>query len=91
LVGAEGRPVRFMYREPPDNNQDSGWRFFSGEEPQAYVDDPENIGLYAANTLVAIDPSIVPYLLTPAPCAFERREPGDPFRPSAFDFQPEGE
>ena len=23
------RKVRFMYREAPDDNQDSGWRFFA--------------------------------------------------------------
>ena len=31
------RKVRFMYRETPDNNQDSGWRFFCGDENDEFV------------------------------------------------------
>ena len=26
------RKVRFMYREQPDGSNDSGWRFFCGDE-----------------------------------------------------------
>ena len=33
------KKVRFMYRETPDNSQDSGWRFFCGEEDDEYVHD----------------------------------------------------
>lgn len=29
--------VRFMYREEPDDTSDSGWRFFSGDESDEYV------------------------------------------------------
>lgn len=31
-ITVEGYPVRFMYREAPDNKVDSGWRFMSGLE-----------------------------------------------------------
>ena len=78
-----------MYREVPDNSADSGWRFFSGDEPQAYVDDPDNIGIYALTTIAAIDPSVVPLLGTPAPCAFERTVATEPFARADFDFAPE--
>ena len=71
-VTEEGRPVLFMYRESPDHPRDSGWRFFSGDESQEYVDDPDNSGIVALSAIVEADPSIVPYLETPAPCAFER-------------------
>ena len=91
LVAEERRPVRFMYREPPDSEDDSGWRFFSGDADQAYADDPDNIGLYAASTIVAIDPTVASLLSTAAPCAFERENAAAPFRPSDFDFAPEGE
>lgn len=71
--------VRYMYREYPDNAHDSGWRFFSGDETDEYVNDPENIGLYDVNTIASIDPDIIPYLQSPAGCAFEREDAGKPF------------
>jgi hypothetical protein len=66
------RPVRFMYRELPDDDVDSGWRFFSGEEPQEYVDDPANLGIYNVNTIANYDPAIIPHLDAPVFSAFER-------------------
>lgn len=88
-VARDRRPVRFMYRERPDNPDDGGWRFFSGDEPQAYVDDPANTGIYALTTIAAIDPSVLPLLGTAAPCAFERADAREPFGPADFDFSPE--
>lgn len=32
MITVEGKPVRFMYREAPDNEIDSGWRFMTGYE-----------------------------------------------------------
>ena len=88
-VAEARRPVRFLYREAVESPEDSGWRVFCGEEDQAYADEPANFGLYAATTIVAIDPSIGPLLGTAAPCAFERDNAAESFRPSDFDFTPE--
>jgi hypothetical protein len=44
LVAEQSRKVKFMYRESPSGPDDSGWHFFCGEEPQEYVDDPNNTG-----------------------------------------------
>jgi hypothetical protein len=41
-VTVDGKPVGFIYRELPDDDIDSGWRFFSGEDTQEYADDPAN-------------------------------------------------
>lgn len=71
-VTVDGRKIGYMYREEPDKPEDSGWRFFSGDETQEFVDDPSRIGLYAVNTAANYDPDIIPYLQTPAPCAFEK-------------------
>jgi hypothetical protein len=30
--------------EEPDNDLDNGWRFLSGRESQAYLDDPAHFG-----------------------------------------------
>ena len=37
MITCDGEPVRFMYREPPDNEVDSGWRFTSGLETDQYL------------------------------------------------------
>jgi hypothetical protein len=71
-VTVAGLKIGYMYREEPDRPEDSGWRFFSGEESQDFVDDPSHIGLYAVNTAANYDPDIISYLDTPAPCAFEK-------------------
>ena len=83
----KGLKVRFMYRETPDNDQDSGWRFFSGEETDEYVNDPDNIGLYDVSTISKIDRDIIPYLNSPIGSAFERENAMDPFVPSKDFFQ----
>lgn len=67
------KQVGFMYREKGEG-QDSGWRFFSGEEDQDYVDNPDNIGIYDVQTIIDIDKSILPYLASTENCAYERVE-----------------
>ena len=67
------RKVRFMYREEGKKG-DSGWRFFCGDEDQAYADNPDNIAIYDVNTLIAIDKSIVPYLKSTPGSAYERED-----------------
>jgi hypothetical protein len=71
-ITVDRRPVGFMYREPPDNDIDSGWRFFSGEETQEYADDPANSAIYDVNTIANYDPDIIEHLDAPAFSAFER-------------------
>jgi hypothetical protein len=71
-IMVEGKKIGYMYREAPDRPDDSGWRFFAGDEDRAYTDDSNHIGIYAVNTVANYDPDIIPYLNTPAPCAFEK-------------------
>lgn len=78
----EKQKIRFMYRENPDNESDSGWRFFSGDETDEYVNNPDNIALYDVNTIAEIDPDIIPFMDSPVDSAFERNNPRDPFKPS---------
>ena len=72
----EGYKVGYCYREKPDGGWDSGWRFTAGDESEAYMDDPNNAGIYKLNTICNDDPDIISLLNTPAPCAFERDENG---------------
>ena len=71
-ITVAGQQIGFMYRELPDDDTDSGWRFFSGEETQEYADDPANFALHDVNTIANYDPDIIAHLDAPAYSAFER-------------------
>ncbi len=86
-ITVEGFPVRFMYREEPDNDADSGWRFLSGLESQEYMDDADNHAIYDCNTIANYDPSIIPYLDAPAGSAFEKTPESECFIEVA-DWEP---
>jgi len=72
MVAVDRRKPMFMYREKRNGPEDSGWRIFSGLENQEYTDDPENTGIYAASTILEIDPSIADILLKGVGSVFER-------------------
>lgn len=71
-IVVKGRPVGYMYREQPDNDIDSGWRFLAGDETDEYIDDAGNLGFYDVNTVANYDPDIIPYLDHPIGSAFMR-------------------
>ena len=73
-ITVEGAPVGFMYREDPDNDIDSGWRYLAGTESEEYMDNPDNHAIYDVNTIANYDPEIVPLLDAPSGSAFERVE-----------------
>jgi hypothetical protein len=75
MITVDGLPVRWMYREKPDNPWDSGWRFMSGLESDEYMDQPSNFEIYDVNTIANYDPSIIPFLDADVGSAFEK--PGD--------------
>lgn len=86
------RKVRFMYREEPSNAQDSGWRFFCGDEDQEYTDNPDNIAIYDIDTITAIDKTVAPYLKAATGTALEREDENAAFTVSKdFLFSEEGE
>ena len=83
-ITVEGCKVGYCYREKPDGDWDSGWRFTAGDESEEYMDDPNNAGIYKLNTICNDDPDIIPLLHTPAPCAFARDENGV-FQPEVLE------
>lgn len=92
LIVQDKQKAGFLYRENPDNNLDSGWRIFSGEEDEAYIDDPDNFGIYDSKTVIEIDPSVEPILSSPYLTAFERTSPEEPFiEVHDFEFSEEDE
>ena len=73
MITVDGNKVGYMYREKPDFEHDSGWRFFSGKESAEYLDDPSHAEVYEVNTIANYDPGIIPLLESPVGSAFERR------------------
>lgn len=83
------RKVRFMYHEKTSSPQDSGWRFFCGDEDDDYVNEPDNILIKDINELIRIDKSILPYLKSPEGTAWEREDENSVFVASK-DFVMDG-
>ena len=75
-ITVDGKPVGYMYREEGDSDQDSGWRFFAGDESDEYANDPENLGLFDVNTIANYDPAIIPLLSAPTGSAYARNREG---------------
>lgn len=72
-----GKKVGWCYREEPSGqNPDSGWRFFSGEEDDEYVNDLTHTEVYTLNTICNYDPDIIPLLDAPYGTAFYREPDG---------------
>ncbi len=79
MITVEGLKVAFMYREQPENESDSGWRFVSGLESDEYMADPDNHAFCDCNTIANIDPDVLPFLDAPVGVIFEREEGTGPF------------
>ncbi|MFA8450488.1 MAG: DUF2185 domain-containing protein [Bacteroidales bacterium] len=73
-ITVDGMKVGFMYREEPEDTNDSGWRFFSGTETQEYVDDMRNAMMFSLNTIANYDEAIIPYLKQAIGTELERDE-----------------
>lgn len=88
-IMVDGLPVGYMYREEPDDEGDSGWRFFAGDEDEDYCHDPNKAGIYHLNTVCNYSSDIIPFLDSPYGTAFFRNEDGvfeeEDFEPSEDD------
>ena len=71
-ITVDGELVNYMYREDPDYESDSGWKFLSGTEDQEYADNPKNWAIYDVNTIANYDKTIIPYLDSPIGSELER-------------------
>jgi hypothetical protein len=84
-ITVDGFSVGFMYREAPDNDLDSGWRFLAGDEDDDYLNDAANLAVYDVNTIANYDRTIVEYLDAPMNSAFCRNREGtftsEPYEP----------
>lgn len=67
----DGEKVGYLYREDPDQENDSGWRIMAGTESTAYMDDSDNVFYVALGAVLNKDDSFVNLLDCPAGSAFE--------------------
>ena len=80
-ITVDRQPVGYMYREAPDYDADSGWRFFAGDEDDAYMESVEHFGIHDLNTIANYDLGIIPYLPNRVGTAFERQPGSQRFMP----------
>jgi len=71
-ITVDGHRVGYMYRDPTDDDFDSGWRFFSGLESHEYANDADNVAIYDVNTVANYDPDVIAFLDAPPGSAFAR-------------------
>jgi hypothetical protein len=71
-ITVKGRRVGYAYREAPDDQTDSGWRFTAGDESDAYMNDPDNLAIYDVNTIANYDPDIISLLESGVGAQFTR-------------------
>jgi hypothetical protein len=71
--------IRRMIREPACAPEDSGWRFLTGEETEAELEEPRRFAVRPLEKIVAADPSISPHLDAPVRRAFSRAGRGEKF------------
>lgn len=68
-VLCDGYRVSVMIRDVPANDLDSGWRFFAGDEDQAYMESNagyDNFGVVPLNLVCNYSQDIISYLDAPA-------------------------
>ena len=85
MITVECFKVGFLYRQEPDFEGDSGWRFLTGFETDQYMADGANFGLFDINMIVNCDPEVLEFLDRPVGSAFGR----DPATDNKFVEYPE--
>ena len=66
MITKEGWKVGYMFRDKPLENQpDSGWHFYKGDESEEYSNNADNFHIFALNTICNYDQDIIPYLNFP--------------------------
>jgi len=67
----DGAKVGYLYREAPDRDDDSGWRFTAGDESDEYMDDADNAAYVSVGAVLSKDDSFIDLLDAPAGAAFQ--------------------
>lgn len=73
----DGHKVGYLYREEPDYEDDSGWRFTAGTETNEYMDDSNNASYISLGAVLRIDDSFIKLLDSDPGVAFIKDEEGN--------------
>ena len=68
----DGSRVGYLYREDPDDDTDSGWRLFAGDESPEYMEDAANVAFVSLGAVLNRDDSFLALLESPVGSAFAR-------------------
>jgi len=68
----EGQPVGYLYREDPDEENDSGWRITANDESDEYMEDSDHIAYVSLGAVLSRDDSFRALLEHPSGAAFVR-------------------
>lgn len=79
----DGVPVGYLYREEPDHEDDSGWRFTANDETDEYMEDSDNSAYVSIGAVLSKDDSFIALLESPAGSAFVRDSESGQFVPCA--------
>ncbi len=80
MITVDGLPVGYMHRETPEDEDDTGWRFYSGTETDEYVENEYHFMMFDLNYIANCDPTIIPYLKSKKGTELERIEGTNQFR-----------
>lgn len=67
----ENDHIGYCYRDEPENNIDSGWRFLFGDEDEEYLDNPENVKSVYPDEMLSINSQLEIVLGAPINSEFE--------------------
>lgn len=68
----DGMKVGYLYREDPDEERDSGWRFTANDESDEYLDEAANCAYVSVGRVLSFDDSFIHLLDSPSGACFAR-------------------
>ncbi len=80
VCGVNRLPVCFAFRLEPNNEADTGWVFWSGEEDQDFIDDSSNTLVCPLFSFIDMDSTLLDVIRNPVSTAWERNHVGDEWR-----------
>ena len=75
----DGERIGRLWREEPEQENDSGWRIIAGDETQEYMDDSDNVAYVSLGAVLNRDDSVLSLLDAPVGSSFERAPGGEGF------------
>lgn len=68
----DGEPVGYLYREDPDEENDSGWRITANDESEEYMSSSDNLAYVSLGAVLSKDDSFRDLLDAPSGAAYIR-------------------